>query len=351
MELQDDGWYFATMVLGEGRYELFDLCLNKDDAMKIYPAVHKAQRHIWVQGPDDKSKGQKWLIDGRDKEVRPGTVYQIYFKWGTERLEVYWEEASKVSGGLALKYEHSYSIVGDFSKWRLVPLARVQDREGSWEGFFRIGSQGKCEFQFVRDGDRQQVIYPARPKAVNAGVPACGPDDMGKGKHFLLRGKPGEVVQVQLSIVDASVTVTMTCERGTTRWLSHQGWERHQYFVLGTFGDMPIRMQMDPRRPGVFSCQVLVGSLAYQGSYADTFQVTVDGDIQQAFYPDQGPLEVPGMVIVHGPDGAGSPNKFLIRTPEPDTSFDITLDLVTEDRRQTVTWATSPLGRLEDAQH
>jgi len=339
MESQGGGWYLSTVVLGETRFETFDLCLNKDKSFTIYPAIANASQKIWIQGPDDGSEGRKWIIDGRDMEVPAGTVYQVHFKWSTQRMEVYWEEVGEGSAALALKYEHTYHIAGGFSRWKCVALARG-DEGGAWEGGFRIGSQGREEFQLLRDADWQQAIYPAKPKA-KAGVPARGPDGLGGGKYFTVHGPPGEAVQVRLTVLDAAVTVSCTSEtKGTAQWRSLEGWERHDYVVLGSFGDGPAPMAMDPMRPGVFRCRARVGESFYPdfNGFLELFQVTVDGDLRHAYYPETA-LARSGEAVVRGPDGYGAERSFLVRSLTPYKAFEIVLDLTAEDRRKIVTWA------------
>merc|ERR1712039_726784 len=135
------------MILGETRCDTFNICLNKEPRLSIYPAINNAQSHIFIQGPDELSEDKRWIIDGRDMEVPAGTVYQIFFKWSTERMEISWEEAGDASKDLALVYEHTYYLAGGFSKWK---------------GSFRIGSQCREEFYFSRDKDMNQLIYPAQ---------------------------------------------------------------------------------------------------------------------------------------------------------------------------------------------
>merc|ERR1712218_128796 len=105
----------------------------------------------------------------------------------------------------------------------------------------------------------------------------------------------------------------------------------------------------DPRQPGLFSCQVSVGALLYEDDYADTFQVAVDRDAQQVFYPEAPLADMPGQCIVWPPDGSRSENKFLIRRAEQGELIDIFLDLNAEDQRKMVTWAPASLPGLEDA--
>jgi len=350
MESQGGGWYLATVVLGETRYESFDICLNREKALTIYPAINKAGSNIWVMGPDDQSDGRKWTIDGRDMEVSAGTVYQIHFKWSTERMQIHWEEASESSAAMALDFEHTYYIAGSFSKWKCVALTMGVD-EGAWEGSLRIGSQGKEEFQFIRDKDWKQVIYPAKPKTSKAGVHVRGPDDLGAGKHFIVHGSPGETINVEVSIVDAKVTVKAESEtKGTTEWESIEGWDRHEYSAVGSFNSgVPIPMTMDLMKPGVFTCRAKIGDSFYPeyNGFLELFQVTVDDDLQHSFYPETN-LSRSGEVIVRGPDDYGADKSFLVRSLIPYKAFDIVLDLTAEDRRKIVTWSWVQ-DQLEDS--
>uniref|UniRef100_A0A7S4W4M9 Ketosynthase family 3 (KS3) domain-containing protein n=1 Tax=Alexandrium monilatum TaxID=311494 RepID=A0A7S4W4M9_9DINO len=341
MESQGGGWYLATIVLGESRCETFDICLNKERSLAIYPAIGRAGPRIWIQGPDDQGEGRRWAIDGRDMEVSAGAVYQVHFKWSTERMEIHWEEVSESSAAMALSFEHTYYIAGSFSRWKCVALTAGAE-EGAWEGSLRIGSQGREEFQLLRDKDWQQAIYPAKPKTARAGVPARGPDDLGKGKHFVVRGSPGETVGVELSIADAKVVVRVVPERGeATEWQSSEGWERHAYSAVGSFnGGVPIPMSMDLMRPGVFRCRAKVGDIFYPeyAGFLELFQVAVDDDLQHTLYPEAN-LSTSGEVIVRGPDDYGAEKNFLVRSITPYKAFDIVLDLTAEDRRKIVTWA------------
>lgn len=355
MQREESGWYISTMVLGEGRYELFDMALGKksdglSSSLKIYPVVHRAGEKIWVQGPDNNSTGQKWLIDGRTSEMRSGTVLQIRFKWTTERMQVQWEPVGQVEGGIAVKYDHSYDIVGDFSKWKPVRMSGSQE---SWQGVFRIPASGKAEFQLVRDGDRQQAIYPSQHGSSRPSTPIRGPDDLGHGRHFSVRGQAGDDVNVRLTIVDGKATVGVTTPYSDVEFRNQKGWASRDYYVLGTFnGAKPLKMTMNSRRPGVFSCEVAacrspVGDAF--GGWGDYFQVTVDGDPVQAFAPVASPAEVPGQVIVAQPDGKAQSNRFLIRSSEPELSYKIILDLGTDDRRRTVMWYPVGAQRIDVA--
>lgn len=227
-------------------------------------------------------------------------------------------------------------------------MAKVLGEYNCWEGDVRIGAQGRAAFHILRDGDAKQVIYPAVPKATMSSIPVRGPDQLHKGKHFIAQGRPGDLCKVHVEVVDGRITVTVKGDSHRVVWKNQLGWGRRDFTVVGE-DQAPIVMTMDPRQPGLFSCQVTVGSYLYDDSMADAFQVAVDGDLQQAFYPDAVESENPGQHIVWPPNGSGSSNKFVIRRADVNMTYDILLDLNAEDRRKTVTWALTDLPGLEDA--
>jgi hypothetical protein len=337
MDTQEDGTYKATVILGETRCETFDICLDKDKSLKIYPAVDKAGPKIYVAGPNELGQGKRWIIDGRDMEVPAGTVYTVLFKYSTEKMEVSWEEAPKEEAELALTFEHTYYLAGGFSKWKMLPLEGGE--EGAWKSTFKIGSQGKEEFYFSRDQDPKQLVYPAT-MAKKGGCPCRGPDDLGAGKHFFVKGTPNEEVTVTLKVVDGKVAVTAsTGAKGTTEWSSQEGWERHTYHVVGSYNAAPIPMTMDVMKPGVFKCKTSVGFDfvdEFRG-FVEVFQVAVDEGPKATFYPEDS-MAGSAEMVVFGPDDQGGEKAFLARSLIPGATFEVTLDLTAEDKRKVVTW-------------
>ncbi|CAE8600992.1 unnamed protein product [Polarella glacialis] len=357
MERNGAGMFSAQIVLGEGRYELFELCINRSQELAIYPTIDRASQILCVEGPDANGRGRRWLIDGRDAQVPAGTVFHVTFDWGQDRKELSWNQVSETRLGMALPHRHTYYVVGSFShpERRLTALSLADDGSDSWEGAFRIGPKGHEEFQFLRDGDLQQAVYPAMPKAASGNDSASwttlaslarGPDELGKNRHFLVQGVPGEQVRLRLSVVDAEVLVTATsaASAGPPReWRSLSGWARHQYSVVGSSNDgLHIPMVMDPSRPGVFTSVVTMREVfsEEQAAFCDTFQVAVDYDKRLVFYPEV-PGSSSGEAIVLRPDAkaVGSEHVFVVRSRTPGRTFQVTLDLTAEDRRQTVSWA------------
>jgi hypothetical protein len=351
MESEGGGWYSAKVVLGETRCEYFDICLSKDESLAIYPAVHKASSKIWVNGPGINSEGRKWIIDGRDMEVSAGTVYEIKFKWSLERIQVSWNPCSSAEGdeetATALSFEHTYFMTSNVSKSKPVAMMAGAGGEGSWEGSCTIGSQGFVDFLFLRDKDWQQAIYPAKHKGLSENTPVRGPDELCGKKYFRASGRPEESVSIKLTIADAKVMVTATTEsKGMREWKSLEGWERHQYSVVGSFsGAVPCPMNMDLMNPGVFTCNVTIGDDYDEkvDGFVEYFQVCMDDDADIAFYPEHN-MGGSAETIVRGPDGKGADKMFFVRAPVPYASLEITLDLTSVDKRRIVTWKWTSSG-------
>jgi len=341
MERLGGGWYVITIPLGESRCELFSICLNGDPDMSVYPVVHNASPQIFAEGPDKERNGRSWIIDGRDAEVPSGTLYEVRFRWHSERMIVQWEKTAEPVN-LAPRYEHQYALVGSFNGWNFKEMARVDGEDGVWEVPFKLGLSGEEQFHIARDNDARQLVYPAVPQAMRTTIPVRGPDCFGKGKSWLYRGPPEGIVKVRLQIVDAHVTVMACSEtKGDKVWESCDGWDRHQYCVVGSWTNWtPVTMVMDPEAPGVFRAYGKVRDLIVEelNCFAEFFHVVVDQDMAQAFYPQIDSSDS-GEMIALGPDGDGKDKNWLVRSGAPDARFEICLDVNAADRRKIVTWS------------
>ncbi|CAE8683313.1 unnamed protein product [Polarella glacialis] len=352
MERREGGLFVAPVVLGEGRYEMFRLCLNNTRTMELYPTIKDASEKIWIEGPDSKANRRYWIIDGRDLQVAAGTAYQVLFRWHSEVKSIRWEEIRSELPPMLPAFEHRYALTGTFSSGHFLDMKpAAEGQHGVWEGRFRVGVTGEEEFQIARDSDPNQLIYPAMAGALRTTIPVRGPDSLGKGKFWLIRGMPNEVVRIRLEIADAHVAVTTSSEvRGDKVWESLEGWDRHQYCVVGSWsGWVPAAMVMDPAEPGLFKAYGKVGKAwSHQhGAYIERFQVAVDGDSAQAFHPQLGDAAA-AESIVDGPDDGGAGKSWLIRSQDPNVRFEICLNLNAADRRQKVTWSwTEPLALSE----
>mmetsp|Transcript_751 Transcript_751/g.1675 ORF Transcript_751/g.1675 Transcript_751/m.1675 type:complete len:376 (+) Transcript_751:3-1130(+) len=353
MGRQGGGWYVCTIALGEGRYELFNICVNEDPTMAIYPSVNNAGAHIWIEGPSPSREGRNWLIDGRDTELPTGTLFEVRFRWHSEKMTILWEQ---VSSSLplypVLEYEHVYCLLGTFAPNTFIDMRRVRTEDGQavdgiWEGSFQLGVTGTEQFQIARDGDFNQLIYPAQGEALRTQVLVRGPDQFGGRKCWLVRGPSGDVTTVRLQIVDARISVTISSNvKGAKVWQNVIGWERHNYSVSGSWNHwVPVNMVMDLEEPGIFRGFFRMGETFSQtfGCFVEFFQVCVEEDRSFAWYPMLDGSAC-GDLITLGPDGGGQDKNWAVKSLVPYTRFEVVFDLNVLDRRKmvTVNWMTDP---------
>lgn len=287
MERREQGVYVAAVVLGDVCYEMFRICLDEDRTQEIYPIVKDATEKIWIEGPDGKSEGRYWIIDGRDEDAPAGTLFEVELRWHTDVKSITWTrmKSALAKPGLELAYEHSYMLTGSFSAGHLHEMTSLES--GVWQGSFHLGVSGEEEFQISRDGDRNQLIYPAQSGAVRTDVPVRGPDSFGSKKHWLICGMPGEALTVTLEVDNGHLRVTVASEiRGAKVWESSDGWERHSYNVYGSWTNwVPVPMIMD--EPGIFKAygRMQGETLPASRGYAEYFYVLMDEDLNLAYYP------------------------------------------------------------------
>jgi len=366
MERRGDGLYSIEVVLGDSRCEKFFLSLNGDRQQAIYPGVKNSSQLIHILGPDHKVRGRYWNLEGRDEEVQEGTVYRINFKWGVLTKQVWWEKVSMELAPRVAPFEHTYCVVGSFTSWKPQDMQACLDEPGTWEAVIRIGGHGYEEFRFLRDGDSEQAIYPAREKTFAMGVPVQGPDDLCEGRSWVLRGDTGDMVRLRMKVADGNISVDVSGDCIIPKaWENVPGWDRHQYYAIGSWNSFePTPMIMDADSPGTFRCRVMFDGhpVTYNTvlqCFEYQFQITVDGVRRLAYYPDcdeDSNTWSPGKHICLGPlpeddeaktfsTGALPQRKWSIRSRQIGAVFEIAFTPNSPDKRRVVTWsfvASSP---------
>lgn len=239
MEREGDGSYGFNMILGENRFEQFQIWLDGDSKKVLHPGWQKAGADSPVYGPsdDEVSNGLNWIIDGRGsvQEVwvpapqaiesettvtlrrdvddmgnefvlqqrtlptadvgKPGDRYRVRLhtlgKWRT----VKWTklETLAINDKLVTTEAGKYFIVGSWGDWSFQEMTNDGDGKFSIEvKLLRPGS----EFQLVRDMDWFQVFYPATPQG-NGQEYIVGPRDGGHGLNWFIDGKIGETYRIE----------------------------------------------------------------------------------------------------------------------------------------------------------
>ena len=293
MERREKGVYVAPVLLGEVCYEMFRLCLDEDLTMEIYPIIKDASSKIWIEGPDHKSAGRYWIIDGRNSGATSGSLYEVEFRWHPEVKSVSWKPLENTLTAFSSRlpplgntYDHAYMLTGTFTAGHFQEMKLVEP--GVWQGSFRLGVMGEEEFQISRDGDVNQLIYPAKSGTVKTTVPVRGPDSLGKNKYWKICGMPGEQLSVILEVSNGHLRVTVSSDiRGDKTWESEDAWERHSYQVYGSWTNwVPVTMIMDPLRPGVFRAFGKIQTEPHPRlGYMERFYIIVDEDTNLSYYP------------------------------------------------------------------
>jgi len=344
MEDVGEGEWVATLTPGDVQRERFRIVLNRIPHLAFYPSLDGGGSDAEVLGPDWESRGNAWVIDARADRAPPNSVYRIRFSWGFsfesgeyrriawERLDAPPEDGPLVDGGAC---KHSYWIAATWTGWLPSRMAAVGGGASTYETTARIGARGVEEFQFLRDQDWKQVIYPAAAKAVKPSVPVRGPDDGGGDKAWAIRGDPGDVYTVQLAITDRAICVrarsSTACvnKTWTTAEDEHEGW--HDYWVVGTFADHFIPMAPYQGGAKSFRCRVQLDETG-----TEDFQISVDHDLAMMLYPTVGGASFADSMVC-GPDNYGSGLSWTI-TGAPGSTFEVLLGRLM-DSTYVVSWA------------
>jgi len=341
MDLDEETDIYSFVVpLGETRCEMFNMVVDlSPEEHVIYPVVDRGSMHTRVLGPDLSAAKNYWLLDGRDEEVPSGTMYKISLHWAS-KLKVTWEKLPDTEASLTdlSDYVHSYQIMGTFTGWTPQSMSPCKGEPGLYETQMKI--TGKESFQFIRDLDTSQKIYPARPNASDASIPVRGPDEMGEGKKFYVDivGNKEEIVTFKLKALDGHISISAIQQTKTTTWESIEGCGRHSYAVKGSWNHFDLMpMTPDVSQPGVYSCQGVVQSME------EFFTILVDEDTRFQLYPEMS--GAPGKCICKGPDGESGEKMWQILALKPGASFEIKLDFraINKKDRVTLRWLSDPV--------
>jgi hypothetical protein len=209
MEDEGNNSFGFTMVLGENRWEKFQIWLDGSDQRKLHPPVAAARRGTAVLGPVKDAMGLSWAIDGRpwaqedsgeDSEGAPrpldfgmiGDKYRIHLRIAGKYRTVEWEKLEEKEGSVP---EGTYYICGSWNEWRHEEMFRDDSEVGTHFIEVRLQENGG-HFQILRNEDPSQVIYPER-YASDHSVPILGPDDLGADLCWFVPGFKDETFRIE----------------------------------------------------------------------------------------------------------------------------------------------------------
>lgn len=334
MDLQPQGGYSASVVLGETRTEQFYIVLNEDVGKALFPGADRAGQRVRPLGPGGNKEGNCWSIDGRRDGASAGDVYKVQLTPVGRTLSVSWERTSTKAESTA--YKHSYSIIGSITSWEVRSMARSSREEGLWTFEGHLDASGHALFQLLRDGDRRQALHPLRPAPAELVV---GPGPAGPRANWSARGAPKESLAVKLRAHgrDFEITAT-TAEMGSVTWQSGPEGSEDVYSLAGSWsGSSLVEMHCLEGTPDIYAARFVI-----EHSWEE-FQIVVNYDWDMVLYPSSA-CAPPGEGLVCGPDGRSDGLKWRVVGPAG-LAMEVRLNLGADDNCAMVT--CTPCDDLE----
>jgi len=233
---------------------------------------------------------------------------------------------------------HSYCISGSWNRFEpTVMRPSPTDDMGLFTVDVRIGLTGTEEFNFLRDGKADEIIYPAHHRALSGDVPVRGPSIYGKGKYFGINGQTGDRVTIQLQVWDGEICVTTnSTEQGMVTFRNMPGIEGKRYFLVGDWNNrFPVPLRPTSKN-NVFEARMVMPDITWEADGGARFHIVEDEDERQAIHPEMRNADQ-GISPACGPDTAGEGMDWAILA-EVGQVVVITLDMSQADRRKMVTW-------------
>jgi len=338
MQKSPDGKYEWAFRMGDTLCEEFRIHVDYFVDHVIFPGRKYAGKDTQIFGPGSAPRGYHWKVDGRRDGAKLGTLYKVSLWWdeATKEKRVDWtmgdEELENQVGSLIPEQRHRYSVKGTWTSWAAQELRPVTGLAYMFETSMAIGPFGKEEFQFVRDYDDCQLIYPAVSTERRLKVPVRGPDDNGRNKHWIIQGDCGEKVTLRLRVREGNIVVTViSSQRGERTWKNPIASDADGFYCL-RFWHSSEYVPMEH-----WSGSIYRGTLAMPESEdALFFHVLLDEDPNQIIYPEM--YGAPsGLSAWMGPDSKGR-DMFWQINELPGTPIEVFLDLQQVDRRLAITW-------------
>jgi len=190
--------------------------------------------------------GNQWLIDGRQEAVPAGTQYLITFKWqGTKSIS--WAVQRNLAIADQVSQVFNYYVLGSWKRHKPEPMTCISEQDGLYEADLFMNEKGEARFSFQRGKDKSQGIY-----LDDSGViqnPGAFQGDV--GQLFFATGERYAKLKVQLSIINASIEVSVSSDDGIG--YSWQNETSFAFYVSGSFNDWKhVRMSQNEFVQGVF---------------------------------------------------------------------------------------------------
>jgi len=144
----------------------------------------------------------------------------------------------------------SYFVTGSFNSWGFEELTASYSAQGTYSTEVTLFRDVET-FQLARNQDWQQAIYPSQRNATGTHADVLGPDDMGAGQFWQIRGKVGDIYSIDFQrTMDESGFQTMVV---TWRFVRNQRLDQSRlesaqslkYFLVGTWDSFRTKSQLE----------------------------------------------------------------------------------------------------------
>lgn len=338
MQKSPDGKYEWAFRMGDTLCEEFRIHVDYFVDHLIFPECKYAGKDAKIFGPGSAPRGHHWKVDGRIDGAKAGTLYKVSLWWDEESKEkrVDWtigdDALEELAGNMVPEHRHRYCVKGTWTSWVAQELRPLSGLPHIFEASVTIGQHGKEEFQFLRDFDDSQLIYPAVSAEKRTNVPVRGPDGNGKGKHWIVQGDCGERITLRLRVREGVIAVsTVSSHRGERTWKKPLASDPDGFYCLRLWHNNEY-ISMAP-----WSGSMYRGTLKMPESQDELFfHVLSDEDPNQIIYPEMYGASS-GLSTWLGPDSKGR-DMFWHINADPGTQIEVLMDLQQVDRRLAVTW-------------
>lgn len=213
-------------------------------------------------------------VEGVDSG-QPGDQYRVTLMLNGKYQCVSW---AKLEGSSGPVVDSKYYIAGTWTGWSLVEMLVEEGSPGKHSVTAELTRDGG-EFQIVRNQDWKQAYYPFEMGSSRES-PVRGPDELGVGLTWCLRGKAGDTFKIDF--IRKAKNGVISVQVWWRRLSKNKIYESpSRYFVVGTWDQEVHREEMkwDTSRD-CFTLQRDLGEGA-----TESFRILQDGDWCSQLYP------------------------------------------------------------------
>jgi hypothetical protein len=313
MQAEGDGVYGFDVVLGENRWEHFQIWLDGNQQRALHPGDMKGNKQSKVCGPEDTLLFNTWMLDGRPVSMYKttsgfdaeqividtqdtgsiGDKYRIRLRVSGKFRTVDWEKLDE-KAALAEVPKGTYHVIGSWSDLAFQEMKCEDAAAGIYSLEVALAEFGG-DFLVVRNKDWMQVFHPAYPGSEEAAGPSPMQHHSGT---WSLGGSAGDrykiTFQRKLDGGDGTQQASWT-KIGSASADELKQLERPAFYISGSWDDWMNAQKMNWTGTH-YELFVELGP-----SETASFRFMKDRDPGQTFYPSEGDVSMSDKHFIQGP--------------------------------------------------